>query len=211
MIDCPNAEIRDRLPDLVHERLDSAARALVLAHVGSCEGCRAELVLLRTLRDGMSRGPSLEVGAIARAVVARTVEGQRSASGARTSIGPSRWRARWTDWRVAAAITMLVVGGASVATVTILDRDRVLADTGLSVGAVPRSDAAESGAGARGSSRTPEVPVPAASELSMGGGVADLSESDLRDLLAEIEALDGVPEPEPEPVAVRVSLPGRQE
>jgi hypothetical protein len=42
----------------------------------------------------------------------------------------------------------------------------------------------------------------------MGGGVGDLSESDLRDLLADIEGLDAVPETEPEPVAVRVSLPG---
>ena len=112
---------------------------------------------------------------------------------------------------MAAAITMLVVGGASVATVRVLNRDRVLADTGLSVGDVPRSDASSSGAGARGSSRTPEVPVPAATELSMGGGVADLSESDLRDLLADIEGLDAVPESEPEPVAVRVSLPGSRE
>ena len=210
MIDCPNAEIRDRLPDLVHERLDSATRALVLAHVGSCEACREELVLLRTLRDGMSRGPSLDVNAIARAVIARTVEGQRAASAAPTSVRPSRSRLRWTDWRVAAAVTMLVVGGASVATVRLIDRGHIEADTGLPVAVPPRGDAVDSGADVRRSTRTPEA-VPAAAELSMGGGVADLSESDLRDLLADIEALDAVPEPEPEPVAVRVSLPGSRE
>ena len=211
MSDCPNAEIRDRLPDLVNERLDSATRALVLVHVGSCEACREELALLRTLRDGMSRGPSLDVSAVARAVVARTIESQRSVSGARTSNGPARWRPRFTDWRVAAAVTMLVIGGASVATVRLIDRNGVQADTGLPVAVMPRGDAVDSGAGVRSSPRKPEQPVPAAAELSMGGGVADLSESDLRALLADIEALDAVPEPEPEPVAVRVSLPGSRE
>ena len=210
MIDCPNAEIRDRLPELVHERLDSATRALVLAHVGSCEACREELVVLRTLRDGMSRAPSLDMNAIARAVVARTVEGQRSPSRGRASITPSRRRPRWTDWRVAAAVTMLVVGGASVATMRRIDREQVKTDTGLAVAVPTRGDSGESGTSARGSLRTPEA-VPAAAELSMGGGVGDLSDSDLRDLLADIEALDAVPEPEPEPVAIRVSLPGSQE
>ena len=32
MTDCPNAEIRDLLPDLVHGRLDAAARADVERH-----------------------------------------------------------------------------------------------------------------------------------------------------------------------------------
>ena len=36
MNDCPNAEIRDRLPDLLHDRLDPSARAAVTAHVATC-------------------------------------------------------------------------------------------------------------------------------------------------------------------------------
>ena len=33
MTDCPNAEMRDRLPDLLHERLETSVRAAVMAHV----------------------------------------------------------------------------------------------------------------------------------------------------------------------------------
>jgi len=40
--DCVNAEIRDQLPDLVHERLDASALAIVMAHVDGCIDCRDE-------------------------------------------------------------------------------------------------------------------------------------------------------------------------
>jgi hypothetical protein len=41
----------------------------------------------------------------------------------------------------------------------------------------------------------------------MGGGTTDLSESELRALLADIERIDALPMTEPEPMTVRVSLP----
>ena len=47
MTDCPNAEMRDRLPDLLHERLETSVRAAVMAHVDECDDCRAEIALLR--------------------------------------------------------------------------------------------------------------------------------------------------------------------
>jgi len=50
--------------------------------------------------------------------------------------------------------------------------------------------------------------MPASAELSAGGEVGDLSETDLRALLRELNGMDAVPSTEPEPVAVRVSLPG---
>ena len=37
MTDCPNAEMRDRLPDLLHERLETSVRAAVMAHVDQCD------------------------------------------------------------------------------------------------------------------------------------------------------------------------------
>jgi hypothetical protein len=45
-------------------------------------------------------------------------------------------------------------------------------------------------------------------ELSVGGEVGDLSESDLRALLHDLNGMDAVPSTESEPVVVRVSLPG---
>ena len=51
MNDCPNAEMRDLLPDLLHERLDASPRAVVSAHVGACEDCRAESSCSRVFRE----------------------------------------------------------------------------------------------------------------------------------------------------------------
>jgi len=50
MNDCQNAEMRDQLPDLLNERLDGSARAVVMAHVAACADCRDELELLRVAR-----------------------------------------------------------------------------------------------------------------------------------------------------------------
>ena len=210
MIDCPSAEIRDLLPDLVHERLDVPARATVLAHVEGCAACRAELALLRDLRVELSRAPSLDVGVIARVVVSRTVRPHDAAIGAAGSIRPVRAH-RWMDWRIAAAITVLVVGGASVATIRLAGRGQSAVDTAPAIGIARKSANNDSGREKSTPVVSPAATVdvtPATAELSMGGGVGDLSDGDLRALLVDIEALDGVPEPDPEPVTVRVSLPG---
>ncbi|OYV74079.1 MAG: hypothetical protein B7Z72_01020 [Gemmatimonadetes bacterium 21-71-4] len=58
MTDCPNAEVRDLLPDLLHDRLDEATRMRVEAHLRACEECRGELALLRSLRAAAVPYPS---------------------------------------------------------------------------------------------------------------------------------------------------------
>src|SRR2546429_521739 len=103
MSDCPNAEMRDRLPDLLHEQLDARARAAVMAHVEDCVDCHVELALLREARVALSPSGvvSIDVASIARVVVERT----------RTPVsGSPRRRVRWTDWRIAASIAVLAVG-----------------------------------------------------------------------------------------------------
>ncbi|HEX3868393.1 MAG TPA: zf-HC2 domain-containing protein, partial [Gemmatimonadaceae bacterium] len=111
MIDCPNAEIRDRLPDLLHDRLSASERAMVMAHVDACAECRAELELLRGVqRTLMARTPRVDVGAI---VAALPKPGARSRDASVVSIGERR-RAPWSSWRAAAAITLLAVGAGAV-------------------------------------------------------------------------------------------------
>jgi hypothetical protein len=51
MRDCPNGEMRDRLPELMHDRLTGQELLVVRAHVSGCADCRAELVLLEQLRS----------------------------------------------------------------------------------------------------------------------------------------------------------------
>ncbi len=98
MTDCPNAEIRDLLPDLLHERLDGASRERVEAHLRECADCRQELELLRRLRDA-APAPSVDVAGIVAALPA-----------------PRRrpvWRAH--AWQAAAAVLFMALGGTVVA------------------------------------------------------------------------------------------------
>ena len=99
MTDCPNAEIRDLLPDLLHGRLDADARALVEAHLRDCADCRQELALLRDLR-GAAPSPRVDIQAITAALPVYRAR--------RTWASPA--------WRVAAAILFLAIGGSTVAT-----------------------------------------------------------------------------------------------
>ncbi len=106
MSDCPNAEVRDLLPDLMHDRLDARTRARVVAHVDGCADCRSELELLRSLRGSLDRAtPRVDVDRIVAALPTPA------------SVRPGQHRRAWrvlSDWRIAAAVTFIVAGGTSV-------------------------------------------------------------------------------------------------
>ncbi|HEY9225546.1 MAG TPA: zf-HC2 domain-containing protein, partial [Gemmatimonadaceae bacterium] len=53
MNDCPDAEMRDRLPDLLHDRLSATERDAVTTHVAACVDCREELELLRDMETAL--------------------------------------------------------------------------------------------------------------------------------------------------------------
>lgn len=102
MNDCANADIRDQLPDLLHDHLDRDARAAVEAHLATCDDCRAELEMLRDLRAAAVT-PRVDTARIAAAV---------------TAPARLRWNAGgWSAWRMAAAIAIMVIGGTSIAKV----------------------------------------------------------------------------------------------
>jgi hypothetical protein len=200
MIDCPNAEIRDRLPDLLHERLDASVRAAVMSHVADCSDCRIELELLQEAHVVLSSGlRAIDVSSVARVVVSRMAKG---------SMAPRR--RSWTDWRIAASIAVLAIGATSV--VMLRDRSKdsgaVVAPVALSVPAesVPASPPAspEHVVGATSPAVAPSAELAAAAEMS------DLSESDLRALVDDLQTLDALPPTEPDPVTVRVALPGSE-
>jgi hypothetical protein len=201
MNDCPNADVRDLLPDLVHQRLDAETRARVEAHVASCADCAAELELLRLLR-GTLRTPRVDVASIVAAVPAYRAPGRRS----------------WVGWRAAAVITVIVAGASSVA---VLQRG-VPASAGGRTYTIPAPvpatlpqpapattpEVSSIVPKAQGTTpipdstpvthATPVVPAPLVSgavrELAMGGGaISDLDDRELKSLLKDIESLDAVP------------------
>lgn len=72
MDDCQNGEMRDLLPDLLHDRLDPAERRAAEAHLASCALCREELELLRGMHRALhgGRAPAVAVGDIVAALPA---------------------------------------------------------------------------------------------------------------------------------------------
>ena len=202
MNDCPNATVRDLLPDLVHGRLDVEARAMVEAHVAGCADCRLEVALLRDLRASLRRTPQLDLAASIAVVPAYQAPARRSLTG----------------WRAAAAIIVLVAGGSSV----VLLQRNVAPGRGsgslasVASSSVPTPVSAPSipavTAPAQPSVRETTAPVVASppvgapapnvrvadagrdGELAMGGGsLSDLNDRELASLLKDIESLDAVP------------------
>ncbi|HVX41811.1 MAG TPA: zf-HC2 domain-containing protein [Gemmatimonadaceae bacterium] len=226
MNDCVNAEIRDQLPDLVHERLDAAARARVLAHVDACADCRAELDVLRSTRAMLvARTPRIDLQFIVEALPKPATRSTRS--GARRRV--------WADWRVAAAVTLLVAGGTSVA---VLNRAPSAAN---SVAVAPTSQSAatastapvESIPLAHDSAPVASAAAPSAQEqvaatnarvaaaepastdapatTDAGARLGDLNEQQLQSLLKDIDQLQPVPVTEPDPVTLRVTTTSSSE
>jgi anti-sigma factor RsiW len=207
MTDCPNAEMRDRLPDLLHERLDASIRAAVMAHVESCAECHAELALLREARVALSSGARpVDTAAIARAVVARVPVPSVSAARRRTRI----------DWRIAAAVAFIAVGGASFVALRAIRQPALVtppAETAVAsalpdVGAPPVGSTTHVIEQPPAHHASPTATVAQNAELSAAGGMSDLSDGDLKALLNDLEKMDAEPLIEPEPVNVRLS-PGR--
>jgi anti-sigma factor RsiW len=201
MNDCPNADVRDLLPDLMHGRLDAATRASVEAHVADCADCAAELALLRDLR-AVRGTPAVDIASIVAAVPAYRAAPRRS----------------WVGWRAAAAITVLVAGASSVAvlqrgvgpvngptvssTVAPVSAPASTPSRPVTVATTPAAPVIEQAPVAipRISEPTPVAAPPttgavrAERELAMGGGsLGDLDNRQLASLLKDIESLDAVP------------------
>ncbi|HEU4643093.1 MAG TPA: zf-HC2 domain-containing protein, partial [Gemmatimonadaceae bacterium] len=140
MTDCPRGDVRDLLPDLLHDRLDADARAEVERHVARCPECAAELELLRAMRGALSRAPMVDAAAIA-AAVARAgaipaaedlrrdskpptgrVMGDFESPASGRGVGAPRG-GRWSRWRAAAGIA-IAAGIASWAAARVATHER---------------------------------------------------------------------------------------
>jgi hypothetical protein len=188
MSDCPNGEIRDQLPDLLHDRLDAATRRIVEAHVRECAECAEELALLQAVSGALRRVPAVAVGDIVGALPAYRPAVRRS----------------WGGWRVAAAITIIVAGGSSIA----IARNARLGErhSGAMVAVAPSAVALVAAARPTDSSGPAATGLPSVSasapaapaageqrELAVASTtIGDLDDRELSALLQDIESLDAV-------------------
>lgn len=177
MPDCANVTIRELLPDLMHQRLSPDVEAEVRAHLATCDDCTEELALLEAVRMLASSGPRLDVAGIVRALPHPVAATPR----------------RRIPWRLAASITLLALGGTTVATAvrSIGGADAVgdtviVADTPAVVATVDSPRA------------TPVVPKVSPVNLTAGGDLTDLADEDLELLIGALDRIEAVPLAEPE-------------
>jgi anti-sigma factor RsiW len=170
MTDCPSDEIRDQLPDFVHDQLNASERATVAAHLAHCAACTTEVALLRALRGTLQNGPTVDVARI----VAALPPPSRVAR-----VGQRRF-----EWRIAAAIAALIVGGSSAVILS---------------GRLRESEVAGSPIAEERTADAPRVQQVATSGISIDADLAEATAVELEELLEELDAFDGLPAGEPEP------------
>jgi anti-sigma factor RsiW len=223
MFDCANVEMRELLPELAAGTLDAATRSRVEQHVAACAECASELETLRLVRSACRTAASVDVSRIVASL-------PKPSAPARTRIGGAPVR-RWLDWRIAAALTMITVGGLSVAVLRrgptetrVQPKDTVLmaapAESGSTTQPQPRNPSLIASTPKRVDSTkqavTPAVRKPAASareQLAFNGGVDDLDEATLRALMGALDEIDRAPvapsaEPDRTPVLPVVTKEG---
>ena len=222
MNDCANAGVRDQLPELLHDRLDAQTRAAIMAHVSGCVDCRAELELLRDVRGMLAaEAPRIDVQWVAAALP--KPPRQRDVGGA-ARYGATAPRRVWSDWRVAAAVTLLIAGGSSVA---LLDHGRgidrlpgdtvqlppVTATAGSSSTPSASASATPASASATAETATPihaantqlaSADDPSDPSLGAAGRLENLNAAQLKKLLSDIDQIEATPITEPEPVSLRL-------
>jgi len=166
MTDCSNADIRDRLPELVNGRLTGESIEIVRVHLADCDLCQAEVILLeRTRAILILASPRIDTASIVQALPS-----------------PRRQAAhRSFDWRIAATIAVIAVGGGSA----ILYNGRSSTTKADSVVASAVPSQAESEATAPGASD--------GSELSVSGDLSGLTDEQLRTLLGKVEGIEALP------------------
>lgn len=173
MRECPDAGVRDLLPDLLHEQLAGDERRRVVVHVEGCVDCSAELMLLVRFRESHAR---------AGVDVARIVAALPTPNANRPLMPVARPAASRTllgGWRAAAAIVAISLGAVAVGA------SRV--DRGPEG---PRESLVA----------TELLPAPAATGLTYGTPLSDISERELQLLLVDLESLETLTPGEPHPI-----------
>jgi anti-sigma factor RsiW len=204
MTDCPQGEIRDRLPEYVHGTLGAAERAQIEAHLAGCTACRDEVALLRGVRAGVIRRTPV----VNTARVAAAVNASRAVPKTRREM--DRMRGPMPQYaRLAAAAALVIATGAlGYLAGRVTTKPQVANGPGTiqlqhPLPAAPvTAPSASQVAVAPAPVTAPVVKPSKAAGLSFGGGVADLSAAQVNSLLGDLDrvapVLDTDPDPDPD-------------
>jgi anti-sigma factor RsiW len=195
MNECTDSDVREMLPDLLHSTLAPDAKGRVEAHLATCEECREDLEVLRTVKEAAIFAPAIDVDHVVRQIPPyRTIvpATERPAS------------TRIVSWLVAASLAVVVIGGGSLVVMRQNTPDvpfeiasnpaPVVPESTQSIRVVP----SVSRPGTTGTSVVNEPARPHA--LALAANVDDLSDGSLAQLMDEMSDFDALPASEPDPV-----------
>ncbi|MDQ6768411.1 MAG: zf-HC2 domain-containing protein [Gemmatimonadota bacterium] len=186
MNNCIERDIQEMLPDLLHRRLDATARSRVEAHLTTCAACAEDLEVLRTVQAATVFIPAIDVN---------RVVGQIPPYSSIVPVAQAPARSRAVSWLVAASLAVVVLGGGSL----------LMIQPRRSVAPVASVDRTLPPIGASSQSGSTGVIAPVAAatpthSLAMATGVDGLSDTNLRQLMNDMNGFDALPAAEPEPV-----------
>jgi anti-sigma factor RsiW len=189
MNSCMEIETREMLPDLLHGKLDTSARARVEKHVAGCEECREELEVLRTVKAAAIFAPTIDVN---------RVVGHIAPYAKITPEVETPARSRVVSWLVAASFLVVLAGGGSL--LVVQQKDSVTPYATVTppqrVDVVPKPVTVPSAGG----NDVATVGRPVVHTLALASGVETLSDNDLRQLMTDMDSFNVLPASEPEPV-----------
>jgi len=196
MRECANGEMRDLLPDLLHDRLTAELRIVVQAHVDGCADCRAELAILRRVM-AINVAPRVDASRIAAAVPPYR--------------GQSAWGRAANSPLVRIAAAILLLAGAAAVITNAAGRSRPPEPVPQTVQAPVSPANVEPAPVPTAPPRGPTTGVAhrAPMELAVGESFHDLSDAELRTLLEELGKLEAVTSTETEAVAPSLGRGGQ--
>lgn len=208
MTDCSNVEVRELLPDYLHELLAAAVRVSVERHLAQCATCREELAALRLARAVMSsvRAPSVDVAGIVRALprpVAPSTTAARSPARPFAVLRPSPRRTS-TVLRIAAVVTFVSLGGISVAVTRAYFGGAAVPPQGSQVAVSPDTPTVA----AVMPSDDPSTGGRTAGGVTLHSSWHDLDDAELESLMGALDDLEAVPLAEPETIPGGRALDG---
>jgi hypothetical protein len=216
MSECLNVEMQDLLPEFAAEQLPASERMAVELHLAACAPCRADVEVLLAVQRARPVAPAIDLARIVAALpsppsvqeriaapVLRVVKGGladapsvtaptvRPAPGRRTTsaITGRRWFTG-TGMRAAAALTLVALGGLSVAVarrgqMAITEEAVVLSDGPLVLAFDEQPYAPDA---------EPIAPVVAVAPSVLPiQELSDYSDDELAELMQQLDAWDGAP------------------
>jgi hypothetical protein len=204
---------RDRLPDLAHDTVGPAERAALDAALAGDADLRAEFAAVQAARHALTpRVGAPDVGRIVAALPPAPGRGVADVTPIRSA--RSARRAPLSAWRIAAAVTVLVVGAAALSVARRAAERTPVAP--VAVVPTPSPTPSPDGDPPTAPSAPPTGVEP--TQLALAPAVAgqadlsDLTDAELESLIAALDDLTGELDPEPEERAIvgsaaRVTLP----